>query len=69
MNILKFFTLKVVDRKGYTRRASLREKLQWIKHGCPLRKTEVVNRYVSYMRNPMRSVSKYSKKTSNTALG
>ena len=68
-NILKFFTIKVVNHKGYTRRATWRERLQWVKSGCPLRKKEVVERYVNYIRNPMRKVSKYSRKTSNTALG
>ena len=63
MLLIKFFTLKVVTSQGYTRRASLRERIEWVKKGCPLRNKKVVDRYFKFLHSPFRT------KKSNTANG
>jgi hypothetical protein len=63
MLLIKFFTLKVVTSQGYTRRASLRERIEWVKKGCPLRNKKVVDRYFKFLHSPFRT------KKSNTAIG
>jgi len=50
MNILKFFTLKVYQN-GKIRRCSLRERIEWVSKGCPLRNKKVVNRAVRIAEN------------------
>jgi len=55
MLLIKFFTLKIVTSQGYSRRATLRERIDWIRRGCPLRSKKVVDRYFQYLRSPYRT--------------
>lgn len=50
MKLLKFFTLKVY-KDGKTRRCSLKERINWVLQGCPLRNKKVVNRAVRMAEN------------------
>ena len=50
MKLLKFFTLKVY-KDGQTRRCSLKERINWVLQGCPLRNKKVVNRAVRMAEN------------------
>ena len=45
MKILKFFTLKVYQH-GTSRKCSLRERIDWVLKGCPLRDKKVVERAI-----------------------
>ena len=50
MMFLKFFTLKVYEQ-GKTRSCSLKERINWVLQGCPLRNKKVVNRAVRMAEN------------------
>ena len=43
--IKKFFTLKVYQH-GTSRKCSLRERIDWVLKGCPLRDKKVVERAI-----------------------
>ena len=45
MKIIKFFTLKVYQ-DGTSRKCSLRERIDWVLKGCPLRDKKVVERAI-----------------------
>ena len=45
MKIIKFFTLKVYH-EGRSRKCSLRERIDWVLKGCPLRDKKVVERAI-----------------------
>lgn len=50
MKFLKFFTLKVYEH-GKTRRCSLKERINWVLLGCPLRNKKVVKRAIRMAEN------------------
>ena len=50
MKFLKFFTLKVYEH-GKTRRCSLKERINWVLLGCPLRNKKVVKRAMRMAEN------------------
>ena len=49
--IWKFFTLKVVEANGVIHKANWKERLAWLRRGCPLREEKVVNRYCQMIKN------------------
>lgn len=55
MNILKFFTLKVYQN-GKIRRCSLRERIEWVSKGCPLRNKKAVKRAIKILENSRASL-------------
>ena len=48
--LIKLFTLKICESSGYTRRATFKERIEWLRKGCPLRDANVVARYIKIMR-------------------
>ena len=49
--IRKFFTLRVIEPSGVTHKASWKERIAWLRRGCPLRDEKVVHRYCQMIKN------------------